>query len=67
MMIFRVGEKVKLKSTMLYSANKHWIGKTGEILKAVGINQYLVKWEHLEKPIEQCGDYIELAPKYYGF
>ena len=66
MIIFRVGEKVQIKSSLVCSANKHWIGKIGVVLKAVGINQYLVKWEHLEKPMEQCGDYIELAPRYYG-
>ena len=60
MKIFQVGDKVKINSELAkYSANKHWIGKVGEIIKVLGVNTYLVKWEHLEKPMERYGELIE--------
>ena len=60
MKVFHIGDKVKIDSELArYSANKHWIGKVGEIIKVLGVNIYLVKWEHLEKPMEWYGDLIE--------
>ena len=67
MKVFNVGDKVKINSKHECSANKHWFGKVGEIIKILGEDSYLVKWEHLEKPMESYGDLIELAPKQYGF
>lgn len=60
MKVFRVKDKVRIDSELArYSANKHWLGKLGEVLKVLGEDLYLVKWEHLEKPIVQYGDLIE--------
>lgn len=60
MKAFRVQDKVKLSEELLrYSANKHWLGKTGEVLKILGENMCLVKYEHLDKPIEQYTDFID--------
>ena len=60
MKIFNIGDKVKISSELArYGANKHWIGKTGEILKVLGDSSYLVKWEHLENPMERYAELIE--------
>jgi len=62
MKTFRIKDKVKLSDKLLQdSANKHWIGKTGEVIKILGENICLVKWEHLENPIEEYTDFIEHA------
>jgi len=60
MKVFHIGDKVRIDSELArYSANKHWIGKTGEVLRVLGENVYLVKWEHLENPMERYADLIE--------
>lgn len=59
---FSIGDKVKLTDELLhYSANKHWIGKRGTVIKSMGEGYVLVKWEHLNRLMEQPTDYIELA------
>lgn len=65
MRIFYEGERVKLSDELLqHSANKHWQGKRGTVLKDLGGSYVLVKWDHLDSPMEQIIDYIELAPNY---
>lgn len=60
MKVFHVGDKVKIDSELArYGANEHWIGKVGEIVKVLGEDTYLVKWEHLEKPMERYAALIE--------
>ena len=60
---FQKGERVKLTDEMLEVPVNYerWAGKRGTVLGALGENEYLVKWDHLEKPMMQCGAYIELA------
>ena len=60
MKVFHVKDKVRMNSELSrYSANKNWVGKIGEIVKVLGEDIYLVKWEHLENPIMQYADFIE--------
>lgn len=60
MRVFHINDKVKLNEKLLScSANKHWRGKTGKVLKVLGECMCLVKWEHLDNPIEQYIDFIE--------
>lgn len=59
--LFHVGERVMRSLELLkYSANKHWTGKRGTVIKT-GNGYSLVKWDHLEKPILEDNSYIELA------
>lgn len=56
---FYKGDRVKLASSLLrYSANAHWLGKHGTVLRQDG--SYLsIKWDHLDKPQLQPIEYVE--------
>lgn len=61
MKVFRVGDRIKLSEGLLqYSANKNWVGKRGTVLKVLDCSHILVKWDHLENPMEQPIDYVEI-------
>lgn len=60
--IFNVGDRVKRSDELLsYSANKHWIGKRGTVIENLPGSYDLVKWDHLEKPIQEPTEFIELT------
>lgn len=60
MRVFQIGDRVKLAAELLhYSANKHWSGKRGSVIKDLGGSYVLVKWDHLERPMEEPIEYIE--------
>ena len=61
MKVFHIGDRVKLSEELLrYSANKRWIGKRGTVVASDG-GYPVVQWDHMEKPIRQPYEYIELA------
>lgn len=58
---FQIGERVKRCDELLsYSANKHWVGKRGTIIQFGG-SQALIKWDHLDKPVWEIAEHLQLA------
>jgi len=60
MKVFQIGDEVQLSEELLsYSANKRWIGKRGKVIRVYNGMIVVVKWEHLEMPIEEYVEFID--------
>ena len=59
MKVFQIGDEVQLSEKLLsYSANKRWMGKRGKVIRVYN-GVVVVKWEHLETPIEEYVEFID--------
>lgn len=59
---FNIGDRVRFTDELLqYAINAEWRDQCGTIIDHVCIGYDLIQWDHMDYPIKQPTDYIELV------
>ena len=67
-MIFRKGDKVKLREDLINAVtyngiqpNKIWRNRLGTVVEVSNSGYVKVKWSHISKETDEFADYLEFA------